>query len=157
MNTLQTTVYLSKKGRKEFKKAITKLERERSKIIAGLHDQEKINNHEGRFEKYERLSQLDAVEAEIEEKREILRIAQPYPKISEEAMRKVVMGSEVELQSRNGDRMIYTIVDTIEADPSRGRVSASSPLGKALLGRKPFDTIEWPGILGKNLQLVRIS
>lgn len=157
MNQLQTTVYLSKKGRKDFKKAISKLERERSKIIAGLHEQDKINNHEGRYEKFERLSQLDAVEAEIEEKREILRIAKPYPVMSSESMRKVTIGSEVELMSHSGERMIYTIVDTIEADPSHGRVSANSPLGQALLGRKPLETIEWPGIFGRNMKLMRIS
>lgn len=157
MNKIQTTIYLSKKGRKEFKKTIGKLERERSKIIAGLHDLDKINNHEGRYEKFERLSQLDAVEAEIEEKREILRVAQPYPRISAANIRKVVMGSEVELISRSGEHMVYTIVDTIEADPSRGRVSAKSPLGRALLGKRPFDTIEWPGIMGRNMKLVRIS
>ncbi len=157
MQTLTTTVYLSKKGRKKFKKSINKLERTRSKIIHELHDQDKINNHEARFEKLERLSRLDAIENEIEEKMEVLRVAKPFPRESKSNIKKVVMGSEVELIDPQGDRMIYTIVDTIEADPSLGHVSSQSPLGRVLMGKKPFDTIEWPGTGGSRMQLMRIS
>ncbi|NLG28511.1 MAG: transcription elongation factor GreA [Chloroflexi bacterium] len=36
----------------------------------------------------------------------------------------------------------YTIVGRTEADPSNGRISNESPLGKALLGRKIGDKVE---------------
>lgn len=156
MTLSSKTVYLSKRGRKDFKKAVNRLEQERRKIIASLHEQDKINNHEERYEKIERLARLDAIEAELEEKREILRIAKPFPQ-DKSAIRTVSMGSEVELINKGGDRFVYTLVDSIEADPSRGRVSVQSPLGKTLVGKKPFDTIEWPGSGNRRMQLVRIS
>jgi transcription elongation factor GreA len=36
----------------------------------------------------------------------------------------------------SGDRVEYELVGTLEADPSTGRISAASPVGQALLGRR---------------------
>lgn len=47
----------------------------------------------------------------------------------------IKLGSTVSL--RSGRRMIeYTLVNSIEADPSSNRISEESPLGKALMGKK---------------------
>ncbi|MBI3341488.1 transcription elongation factor GreA [Candidatus Curtissbacteria bacterium] len=47
----------------------------------------------------------------------------------------------------DGDEMDYAIVSAIEADPMKGKVSDSSPIGKALLGKKVGEkvNIETPG------------
>ena len=41
----------------------------------------------------------------------------------------------------------YTIVGSVEADPTRGRISNSSPIGKALLGKRAGQkaTVQTPG------------
>jgi len=156
--TPSRTVYLSKRGRKEYKKTISKLEQERRKVIAGLHEDDKIHNHDGRLDRIERLARLDAIEVEIEERRETLRIAQPLPqKKSNGILNSVTVGSEVELIDKGGDHLIYQIVDGVEADPSNGRVSAQSPLGQSLLGKTISDKISWAGLRAQTLRLVRIS
>src|SRR5258708_33969058 len=56
---------------------------------------------------------------------------------------KVGLGSTVSLrQTANGEEIVYEIVTPEEADPTRGRISPSSPIGKSLLGHEPGDTVE---------------
>jgi transcription elongation factor GreA len=41
----------------------------------------------------------------------------------------------------DGERLVYRLVSTAEADPSSGRISTSSPVGRALLGRVVGDEV----------------
>ncbi|HEY3332080.1 MAG TPA: transcription elongation factor GreA [Capsulimonadaceae bacterium] len=55
----------------------------------------------------------------------------------------VVFGSKLTLHDVGFDEEIeYSIVGAVEADPASGRISNTSPLGKALLGRVVGDTVE---------------
>jgi transcription elongation GreA/GreB family factor len=50
------------------------------------------------------------------------------------------------------------LVDTIEANPSDGRISVLSPLGSNLVGKTVKDVIEWGnGLNQTRFELVRIS
>lgn len=40
------------------------------------------------------------------------------------------------------DEMEYTIVGSIESDPSKNKISDESPIGKAILGKKIGETVE---------------
>ena len=54
--------------------------------------------------------------------------------------------------------MKFQLVESIEADPLSGRISAESPLGKNLLGRKVDEVIEWmAGTKINQMQLVAIG
>ena len=56
---------------------------------------------------------------------------------------KVIFGATVTLGDlENKKKIIYQIVGTEEADVENGKVSISSPLAKALLGKKIDDTVE---------------
>ena len=56
---------------------------------------------------------------------------------------KVGLGSTVSLrQTENGEPVVYEIVTPEEADPTLGRISPSSPIGKSLLGHEAGDTVE---------------
>lgn len=161
METIETmetkeTVYLSKKGIKELKKAVAQLERDRHKTIIDLHEQDKTDNHDERYARIEKLALLDGIEAELEEKRELLRKAQPYPKSNRLESLAVTIGSVVELIDQAGRKYVYTIVNSIEANPSDGRISFKSPLGQTLLGKKIKDTVEWQ-MNNQKLRLTRIS
>lgn len=52
---------------------------------------------------------------------------------------KAQIGSTVEVE-KNGQKMILMIVGPNEADPTAGKISNESPLGKAFLGTKAGDT-----------------
>lgn len=157
MNTMSTsTTYLSKKGMKELKKAITRLEHRRDSVIKQLRESEKGETHDQRLERVERLAQLEIIESELADKREILRTAKLLPR-KRDAL-KVALGSVVDLIDMTGQQVRYTIVDSIEANPSDGRISINSPLGQTLLGRTIKDTIEWGnGIRSRQMQLIGIS
>jgi transcription elongation factor GreA len=49
----------------------------------------------------------------------------------------------------NGKKEVFTVVGEWEADPSQKKISHSSPLGKALLGKKPGEKVEVEAPAGK--------
>jgi transcription elongation factor GreA len=51
-----------------------------------------------------------------------------------------VVGSRVVVRDDDGSLDTYTLVAPSEADPRSGNISPESPLGKALLGRRPGET-----------------
>ncbi len=53
---------------------------------------------------------------------------------------KVEIGSQVTVEAE-GKRERYVIVGSAEAEPSEGKISDESPVGKALLGHRPGDTV----------------
>lgn len=56
----------------------------------------------------------------------------------------VVIGSIVKVQHlKTTRRDTYTIVGTTEAAPAEGRISNESPIGRALLGKKAGETVEF--------------
>jgi transcription elongation factor GreA len=61
---------------------------------------------------------------------------------------RAVFGSKVVIENvETGEAVSYQLVGPDESDIENGRISVSSPLGKAILGRKPGDelSLEVPG------------
>ncbi len=54
---------------------------------------------------------------------------------------KVGLGSEVHVVEDNGEELVYHIVMPEEADATAGRISPSSPIGRALLNKEPGDEV----------------
>jgi transcription elongation factor GreA len=52
------------------------------------------------------------------------------------------VGAQVTVSDEDGDET-YAIVGAAEADPLKGRISNESPLGRALLGHRAGDEVEW--------------
>ena len=69
----------------------------------------------------------------------------------------VQLGSTVTVADDVGES-VYTLVGAHEADPAAGRLSHDSPVGRALLGRRPGDvvTVQTPGG-GRVLRLVEVG
>ena len=56
---------------------------------------------------------------------------------------KVNIGNTIKLQElETGEETEYTLVSTREVDPFEGKISNSSPVGKAMMGHGKGDTIE---------------
>lgn len=149
------TIYLSKKGIKELKKQIAHLERERTEAITQIRESDKTEAHDNRFERVERLAHLEIINSELDDKQHTLNMVKPLPR-KRDAF-KVAIGSVVELLDTNGRIFRYTIVDSLEANPSDGRISTKSPLGQSLMGKQLKDVIEWSTNPSKNnLRLIAI-
>lgn len=54
----------------------------------------------------------------------------------------VVVGATVTVQNHEGLVYQYTITGSAEADPSQGRISNVSPIGKSLLGKRVGEVTE---------------
>ena len=54
---------------------------------------------------------------------------------------KVLFGATVTLQDEDEGKLHYQIVGDIEADIKRGKISISSPIARALIGREVGDTV----------------
>ena len=81
----------------------------------------------------------------IEEVLENHEIISENKKVSD----KVEVGSKVKIKiSNNGERTFY-IVDELAADPSINKISLSSPLGVAMMGKKIGDQFEVDAPIGK--------
>ncbi len=54
----------------------------------------------------------------------------------------VSLGSTVDIiDTDSGERFTYTIVGSVEVNPAQGRISYLSPVGAALIGHAPGDTV----------------
>jgi transcription elongation factor GreB len=54
---------------------------------------------------------------------------------------KVFFGATVEVEEESGERRCYQIVGEDEIDSATGRISWRSPVGRALLGKRPGDVV----------------
>ena len=54
----------------------------------------------------------------------------------------VQMGSKVRVKNQDGKTLNYTITGSTESDPTQGKISNVSPIGKGLLGKKSGEVAE---------------
>lgn len=52
------------------------------------------------------------------------------------------MGAHVRLRTPSGDTTRYQLVGAAESDPGQRRISIHSPVGQAILGRRPGDVVD---------------
>ncbi len=58
------------------------------------------------------------------------------------ANHEIRVGSRVMVQTQDGKKESYTLVDIMEASPSDGKISYKSPVGRALMGKKKGEKVE---------------
>jgi transcription elongation factor GreA len=86
----------------------------------------------------ERQGQIEAMIADIEDRLSRAMVIDPTTLSGD----KVVFGATVHLVDENDKPVKYQIVGQTEADAKVGRISYSSPLGRALIGRQVGDEVE---------------
>ncbi len=87
----------------------------------------------------ERQGQIEAMIADIDDRLSRAMVIDPSTLSGD----KVVFGATVELLDENDKKIVYQIVGETEADAKVGRISYSSPLGRALIGRNVGDEVEF--------------
>jgi transcription elongation factor GreA len=70
---------------------------------------------------------------------------------------KVGLGSIVHVTDGGGDTLVYRLVMPEDADPSKGLISPSSPIGRALLNKEPGDevTVQAPNGV-RRLEIIKL-
>jgi transcription elongation factor GreA len=86
----------------------------------------------------ERQGQVEATIADLEDRLSRAMVIDPTTLSGD----KVVFGATVTLRDEDDKQVRYQLVGQTEADAKVGRISYSSPLGKALIGRQVGDEVE---------------
>ncbi|MDP1721787.1 MAG: transcription elongation factor GreA [Candidatus Gottesmanbacteria bacterium] len=90
------------------------------------------------------LAFIDGRIAELEDILHSAKVVTTHSKVQ------VDVGCKVTLHV-NGKKDMFTVVGEWEADPKEKKISHESPLGKALMGKKPGDSVEVEAPAGKIL------
>jgi transcription elongation factor GreB len=84
-----------------------------------------------------KLRELDRRLRFLAQRMDELTVVDPRPHPSGRAY----FGAWVIIEDAGGDERSYRLVGPDEADAAAGRISVEAPLGRALLGRQPGDTV----------------
>jgi transcription elongation factor GreA len=125
--------YLTKKGLEKIKNEYeelrkTKLAKIRGEAPSILHSED-LNPEYLSFR--EDMSFLEKRMIELEN---ILKNAEPIATPSDKDTVKI--GATVTLEEKDGGLNEFMVVSTLEANPGQGRISADSPVGKALIDQR---------------------
>ncbi|MEX0877923.1 MAG: transcription elongation factor GreA [Candidatus Spechtbacterales bacterium] len=80
-----------------------------------------------------------ALESRVEELEQKIRIAVIIKRRNKDI---VSVGASVEFATTSNNKSKVVLVSTEEADASAGKISAASPLGRALMGKKVGEDVE---------------
>jgi len=135
------TSFLTQEGYHKLQDELEVLRTQRRQEIAErLHEAmeggELIDNAEYEAAKNEQAF----VEGRIKELEILLATARVIEEVSSADI--VQVGSHVTIREDGSAEEKYTIVGAAEANPSQGKISNESPLGKALMSKKPGDTVQ---------------
>ncbi len=136
---LEEKYYLTKEGLKKIKKEYKKLlSLKKLKSKGGAPSVLHSDELSAEFVSYR--EDLDFLESKIEELEHVLRnyeLIKPPPKKERD---KVHLGAQVKVEV-DGQTDEFMIVGTLEANPTMGKISNESPVGKALLGHRVGDEV----------------
>lgn len=128
--------YLTKEGLQRIKKDYERLlEFKKLKTngdVPSIWHSEEVNPEYLAFQE-----DMTLLEAKLEEYESILRSAELIRLPAKEKRATIYLGATVTLEEEPGNTINeYTILGTFEANPSEGKISADSPVGRQLLGKK---------------------
>jgi transcription elongation factor GreB len=134
-------VYLTPDGARRLADELRRLlERDRPKVVQEVADAaaqgDRSENAEYIYGK-KRLREIDRRVRYLTKRLESAQVVNA----AEVRCAEVRFGAQVVVEDEEGARKTYELVGPDEADPTAGRVSFRSPLGQALLRRRPGDEV----------------
>ncbi len=131
--------FLTKEGFKKIREELKELEKQREEKIKegtpSIFHSEEIDPEFLSFKE-----EMEFLEKRIFELRNILENSKIIRPPSRNNQNKVNLGAKVVVEV-NGKEKEFMIVGSLEADPSSGKISNESLVGKALLGKKIGDVV----------------
>jgi len=135
---MTSTVYLSARGiadtRAELEQLITV---ERPVVVARIAAARELGDLRENAEYETARKEQSILEGRIEHLTALLREA---VQIEEASTSHVSLGTTVTVEDDDGEA-VYMIVGSHEASPAEGRISSTSPVGRALMGRRAGDKV----------------
>lgn len=136
-------VLLTSEGLEKLKKELDHLVKvRRPEVLERLQRAKELGRDTADNAEYEEAQNEQAfVESRILELERMLKDAAIAP-VEKSRVTHVKFGSRVTVQYENGEERKYTIVGSPESNPAEGKISNESPVGKALIGKHPGDSVE---------------
>lgn len=140
MNKVPMTVAGAEKLKDELNRLKTV---ERPRIIQAIAEARAHGDLSENAEYHAAKEQQGFIEGRIKELEHRLAHAQVIDPTTVRANGKVVFGATLDLMDEhNGQQVTYQIVGDHEADITAGKISVSSPIARALIGKEPGDIVE---------------
>ncbi|KKQ53959.1 MAG: Transcription elongation factor GreA [Parcubacteria group bacterium GW2011_GWA2_38_13] len=133
--------YITKDGLEKLKKELEALKTvSRKDVIERIRNAKELGDLSENAEYSDAKEEQGFIEGKIIEKENFIRKAVIIDSNNKDV---VMLGSTIVVECENENiKREYTIVGSNEANPSEGRVSNESPLGKAFLGKKLGNIVE---------------
>ena len=131
-------IVLTPEGHKKVISELENLKQKRKEISDRIQEAKELGDLSENAEYHEAKNDQAFAEGRIVELEEMLVNAKIASRPSGSSV--VQVGSKVTLQN-DGKTLVFTIVGINEADPSQGKISNQSPLGKELLNRRKGDDV----------------
>jgi len=126
---------ITKEGFENLQKKLAKLEGKRPYMVDRLEHARNMGDLSENSEYHSAKDDLEFLDRQIGEMREAIthsRIVQDQ----KGNYSRVLVGCRVKVVADNGKQVIFMIVGGQESDPLKGKISYSSPLGKALFEKR---------------------
>ena len=133
------THYVSKGKLEELEQELKELQTtKRFEVAEKLKKAKEHGDLSENFEYAQAKEEQEGLERKILELEEIVKSAEVIIKAGKKDT--VNVGHTVAIKRGSGEKVAYTIVGSQESDPSQNRISNTSPVGKALIGKKVGET-----------------
>ncbi len=133
-------VYLTPEGRRRHLERLEHLITiKRPEIAESIHDAREAGDITDNAAYEEAKNEQARIEGEIARLQWLLASAKELR--LKQGGQEVSLGSHVHLRNEDNREYRYAIVGPHEANPSEGRISNESPVGRALMGRKVGDSV----------------
>lgn len=145
--SMDNQIQITKQGFESLKKDLDELTNvKRPKLVERLSDARSQGDLSENSDYINAKEELEFLDGRISELQEVLKNAVVVSGNSRNG--EASIGTKVTLKV-DGEKHIYQIVGDWEADPTNRKISHTSPLGQALIGKKVGDKVEVEAPAGK--------
>ncbi len=141
----ESIIYLTKQGLEDIKKELEELKNKRMEIASKIADAQALGDLSENAEYHSARMEQSINEGRIMELEHILKHAVIIEEDKASTGGVVSVGAKVKIKEQSDKGVVekvYHIVGSHEANPTEGKISNESPIGRALLGSKIGDTVE---------------
>ena len=135
--------YLTRAGLQKLQQELEELQRQKRRLSGEVGRAAALGDLRENAEYHAAKEQQGFVEGRIADFESRLSSAQVIDPLTVNANGRVVFGATLDLLDEHGGQEVtYQIVGDYEADLAHGRISISSPIARALIGKEEGDVVE---------------
>ncbi|GAI27685.1 unnamed protein product, partial [marine sediment metagenome] len=139
---LPQTIYLTQQGYAELEAELTVLKGKRPQAIDEMRRAAADKDFRENAPLEAAREQRGHLEGRIRELEEALKSAVVIDRKQKDTLKVKIVDSVILCDLTSGEELRYTLVSPREVDPTKGKISIASPIGKAIIGQGQGEVIE---------------